>query len=80
MVISGTNPLARSDAHYYSDPEKDAGLWLGTIDDLWSFGKPTGTGGPWKNTDVKAGEYSDPYLMLGFEETLGLEFMGLHPI
>ena len=68
MVISGTNPAAISDAHYYSDPEKDAGLWLGTIDDLWNFGKPTGTGGPWLNTSVQAGELSDPFLMLGFDE------------
>ncbi len=53
---------------FYSDPEIDAGLWLGTIDDLWSFGKPTGSGGPWLNSAVKAGEISDPFLMLGFDE------------
>ena len=25
-------------------------VWAGAIDDLWSMGKPTGKGGPWKNT------------------------------
>ena len=25
------------------------------------------TGGPWRDTDVKAGEASDPYLMFGFD-------------
>ncbi len=68
MVISGTNPEAKINEHFYPDDKKDAGLWLGTIDDLWRFGKPTGTGGPWYNSDVKAGELSDPYLMLGFDK------------
>lgn len=67
MVISGTDLTAKPDGHYFSDPELNTGLWLGTIDDLWSFGKPAGVGGPWKNTMVNAGEMSDPYLMLGFD-------------
>jgi len=36
-------------------------------DDLWRFGKPKGFGGVWRNTKVKAGEPSDPYLMTGFD-------------
>ena len=44
---------------------KKAAVWAVAIDDLWSLGKPLGQGGPWKNTDVKAGEISDPYL-IGF--------------
>jgi len=68
MVISGTKPDARADKHFYTDPEIDAGVWLGTIDDLWKFGKATGKGGPWLNSDVTAGELSDPYLMLGFDK------------
>src|SRR5690606_9008282 len=38
---------------------------LGNIDDLWKLGKPTGTGGPWTDQAVKAGETSDPFL-IGF--------------
>jgi len=40
--------------------------WLGALDDVWKLGKPRGVGGPWKDTVVKAGEPSDPYLMNGF--------------
>jgi hypothetical protein len=32
------------------------------------FGKPTGWGGPWYKTTVKADEPSDPYLMNGFDQ------------
>jgi hypothetical protein len=35
------------------------------IDDLWKMGKPIGTGGPWKDSEVSKGAYSDPYL-IGF--------------
>ncbi len=48
--------------------QPQAGLWFGKTDDLWSFGKPTGWGGPWYKTLVKADEASDPYLMNGFDE------------
>lgn len=48
--------------------QPQAGLWFGKTDDLWSFGKPTGWGGPWHKTAVKAGEPSDPYLMNGFDK------------
>ena len=46
----------------------DTGLWLGEVDDLWSLGKPSGVGGPWKKTRVKKDQASDPYLMLGYEQ------------
>ena len=38
------------------------------MDDLWSFGKPKGIGGPWYETQVKAHQPSDPYLMNGFDQ------------
>jgi hypothetical protein len=56
---SDRNPLAG---------QPQAGLWFGKTDDLWNFGKPAGTGGVWYNTPVSAGEYSDPYLMTGFDK------------
>jgi hypothetical protein len=31
-------------------------------------GKPSGWGGPWWDSEVKAGEYSDPFLMTGFDK------------
>lgn len=48
--------------------QPQAGLWFGKTDDLWDFGKPTGYGGVWYQTDVKKGEFSDPYLMNGFDK------------
>jgi hypothetical protein len=66
MAITGSNPRAKSDDHFQKENE-GFGVWLGTIDDLWDFPKPSGIGGPWFNTEVEAGEVSDPYLMYGFD-------------
>ena len=35
---------------------------------MWKFGKPTGEGGVWKNTPVKAGVRSDLFLMTGYDQ------------
>lgn len=48
--------------------QPQAGLWFGKTDDLWNFGKPKGFGGVWYQTEVSAGEKSDPYLMYGFDK------------
>ena len=48
-------------------PQSQSGIWFGKTDDLWSFGKPQGWGGPWRKTQVSAGLPSDPYLMTGFD-------------
>ncbi|NLH17319.1 MAG: hypothetical protein GX455_12135 [Phycisphaerae bacterium] len=48
--------------------QPQSGLWFGDIDDLWRMGKPGGWGGPWRDTVVKAGEISDPFLMTGFDQ------------
>jgi len=44
-----------------------AALWFGKTDDLWQLGKPTGHGGPWRKTAVKAGLPSEPFLMTNFD-------------
>jgi hypothetical protein len=49
--------------HIAVSDDGKAAVWLGTIDDLWEMGKPTGRGGPWKDSAVKPGEPSDPYLI-----------------
>lgn len=43
-------------------------VWVGDVDELWKFPKPTGRGGPWLETAVEAGVPSDPYLMGGYDE------------
>ena len=73
LVLAGVCPDAEADGHVFADAEKDAALWFGGIDDLWHLGKPVGRGGPWKDSAVKAGEPSDPYLMTGYDrKTLAL--------
>jgi hypothetical protein len=68
LVIAGTKAGAKPDGHYVAGDDGKAGLWFGDVDDLWKFGKPRGRGGPWKNTAVKKGAASDPYLMTGYDK------------
>jgi hypothetical protein len=46
--------------------QPQAGLWFGKTDDLWSWGRPQGWGGPWWKAEVKKGVASDPFLLTGF--------------
>lgn len=62
-----TGRIVRSD-------DGGAALWLGSVDDLWSFGKAVGRGSVWRKTQVAAGLPSDPMLATGFDrKTLVLE-------
>lgn len=47
--------------------QPQSNLWFGTYDNLWQWGKPTGWGAVWRNTEVEAEERSDPFLMTGFD-------------
>lgn len=68
LVLSGIKRTAKLSNSICMNSEKTAGLWFGSIDDLWKLGKPVGYGGPWMNTAVKAGKLSDPYLMTGYDK------------
>jgi hypothetical protein len=69
LVIAGVDLTQAGDnRHIIRSSDGKAGLWVGAIDDLWELGKPVGSGGPWKGTNVKAGEVSDAYLMTGYDE------------
>lgn len=65
-VLSGVDLEGGSD-HVIRSDDGQCALWFGTIDDLWKLGKPRGEGGPWKDTAVKKGAPSDPYLMTGYD-------------
>jgi hypothetical protein len=66
LVMTGLDANAGlNKEHIVRSADGRAQVWAGTIDDLWKLGKPTGHGGPWKETSVKKGEVSDPYL-IGF--------------
>lgn len=68
LVMSGVDKKAKSDGHVFKAKGDKTALWFGAIDDLWKLGKPVGTGGPWKDTDVIANEPSDKYLMTGYDK------------
>lgn len=66
LIMTGIDPDATEmNPHIIKSKDGRAVLWAGTIDDLWSLGKPVGAGGPWNNSKVVAGVPSDPYL-IGF--------------
>ena len=74
LVLAGLKRSSSPSERVFTSPNGKTALWLGGIDELWKFGKPVGVGGPWKNSLVKAGAPSDPYLMTGYDQkTLMLE-------
>ncbi|MCA9185805.1 MAG: hypothetical protein R3E01_35665 [Pirellulaceae bacterium] len=81
LVLSGTKASASADGHVFVNADRSMGLWLGGVDDLWRLGKPTGTGGPWKDTLVESGKPSDPYLMTGYDhKALRLSHSSAEPV
>lgn len=65
LIMSGVKADFNGNPRIFKSEDDKAALWAGVIDDLWQLGKPTGNGGPWKDTEVKSGVHSDPYL-IGF--------------
>ncbi|MCB1095455.1 MAG: hypothetical protein KDN22_07725 [Verrucomicrobiae bacterium] len=78
LVMSGLNAdLPEGNRHIIRSDDGKTALWAGAIDDVWKLGKVRGTGGPWLNTPVKAGQASDPYLMTGYDKkTMKLSHAG----
>ncbi len=73
LIMTGIDAkTAKSNSHVITSDDGKAAVWAGTIDDLWQMGKPVGEGGPWKNSEVKAGVSSDPYL-IGFYDKRSLK-------
>jgi hypothetical protein len=73
LILTGIDPQAvKGNPHIVSSSDGKAVVWAGVIDDLWKIGKPVGEGGPWKNSAIKAGEVSDPYL-IGFYDQRSLK-------
>jgi hypothetical protein len=81
MLVLGADNASPSGDLNPTTAEPQSGLWFGKTDDLWSFGKPKGWGGPWWQSSVTAGVPSDPYLMTGFEhKCLHVENQGERPV
>ncbi|WP_254511516.1 hypothetical protein [Anatilimnocola floriformis] len=68
LVISGIEGSPGRSEHLITSDDDKCELWVGAVDDLWKFGKPRGVGGPWRQSAVKAGEASDPYLLTGYDQ------------
>jgi hypothetical protein len=68
LFVMGADNASPDHGENHLCGEPQSGLWFGKTDDLWNFGKPSGWGGPWWDTEVAAGEASDPYLMTGFDQ------------
>lgn len=72
LIMTGLHPEeVKDNPHVIVSDDGKAAVWAGVIDDLWKLGKPTGRGGPWKDTAVKAGKPSDAYL-IGFYDQRSL--------
>lgn len=71
LVMTGIDPAkAKGNEHIIVSKDGKAAVWAGAIDDLWKLGKPVGQGGPWVATEVKAGEFSDPYLISHYDKKI----------
>lgn len=69
LLMTGISPEEGKDnPHIIISDDGKAAVWAGVIDDLWSLGKPVGQGGPWKESVVKAGTPSDPYLIAFYDQ------------
>jgi hypothetical protein len=64
--------LPEGNGHIIRSEDGKVALWAGVIDDLWKMGKPVGEGGPWRDSEVKADEPSDAYL-IGFYDKRSLK-------
>lgn len=64
---AGGNETTPNQDNYLLGGQPQSGIWFGKTDDLWTWGKPQGWGGPWRKSEIKAGEPSDPFLMTGFD-------------
>lgn len=65
LALAGNQTTPNNDANAVAG-QPQSGIWFGKTDDLWSWGKPAGWGGPWWKTHVKKDAPSDAFLFTGF--------------
>lgn len=69
LAIGGNETSSNQDNNPIAG-QPQSGIWFGKTDDLWSWGKPQGWGGPWRNDPVTAGVPSDPFLFTDFRRKM----------
>lgn len=67
FAVAGNQTTPNGDSNPVGG-QPQSGIWFGITDDLWSWGKPQGWGGVWRNQPVEKGQPSDPYLMTGYDK------------
>lgn len=70
LVMTGLDSSTQNAEHIYTSSDGKCRVWAGAVDDLWKMGKPVGEGGPWADSRVKAGAYSDPYLIANYDQKI----------
>jgi hypothetical protein len=82
LVLTGLDlQQAGASSRVVRSEDGRAAVWLGTVDDLWDLGRPVGVGGPWKDTEVRAGVASDAYLFTGYSNrSLSLSHASADPV
>jgi hypothetical protein len=65
LAVAGNENTPNADANPVGG-QPQSGIWFGKTDDLWSWGKPAGWGGPWRKGAVSKDQPSAPFLMTGF--------------
>jgi len=70
MLALGGNETSPNGDNNAVAGQPQSGIWFGKSDDLWSWGRPQGWGGPWREEMVTAGVPSDPFLFLNFEHKM----------
>lgn len=67
LIMSGDDLAGGVESrHRVRSQDGKVTLWVGGVDDLWSFGRAVGVGGPLKDTEVQPATPSEPYLMTGY--------------
>ncbi len=69
LAVAGNETTPNQD-NYLVAGQPQSGVWFGKTDDLWSWGKPAGWGGPWRRSRVTKDVPSDPFLMTGFDKKM----------
>lgn len=69
LALGGNETSPNSDNNAVAG-QPQRGIWFGKSDDLWSWGRPQGWGGVWRQEMVTAGMPSDPFLFLNFEHKM----------
>jgi hypothetical protein len=68
LMMTGVHSSAENTTRIFRSTDGKAAIWIGSVDELWDLGKPSGIGGPWAATRVTAGTVSDPYLIWGYDQ------------